>query len=292
VTARRRLAARRLVAAGAELAEGPIDWAGGVAWVDILRGEIRHHVDGNTRLVATLGEPVGAIAAVDDEALVAACQSGLRLVHADGRHELLVALPRRAPDLRMNDGTVDPAGRFVGGTMTLGDPRPGAGSLWSFAGGAATELLDGLTISNGLAWSADGRTLFHIDTPTRRVDAFDYDVTSGSIARRRTVVEIAAGAGDPDGMCADAEGGLWIALWGGAAVHRYVDGALDTVVEVPTPYVSCPAFVGAQLDRLVITTASEPFGADVPAGAGDVYEVEPGVRGLPPSRADLAVISG
>jgi sugar lactone lactonase YvrE len=224
--------------------------------------------------------------------LVAACASGLRRVRADGTHEALVALPRRAPDLRMNDGKADPVGRFVGGTMTLEEPRPGAGSLWSFAAGGATELRDGLTIPNGLAWSADGTTLFHIDTPTRRIDAFDYDVASGAIARQRTIVEIPEGAGDPDGMCIDADGALWVALWGGSTVHRYVDGALDTVVEVPTPYVTCPAFMGADLDELVITTASEPFGRDVPAGAGDLYAVVPGVRGAPVNRADVGVIAG
>ena len=164
----------------------------------------------------------------------------------------------------MNDGKADPAGRFVGGTMGDPTPRPRAASLWSFGSGDPVALVSGVTISNGLAWSADGSTLFYIDTPTRRVDAFDYDVRLGSVANRRPVITLPPGAGDPDGLCIDVDGGLWVALWGGSAVHRYVDGSLDAVIEVPTPYVTCPVFAGRELDELVITTAAEPFGRDGP----------------------------
>ena len=171
-----------------------------------------------------MGEPVGAVAETTAGTLIAACRTGLRHVEAgDGPGQLVIPLPPGDADLRKNDGKADPAGRFVGGTMTLGDPRPGAGSLWSYSDGRAVELVGGVTISNGLAWSADGSTLFYIDTPTRQIDAFTYDVATGAVADRRTVVDIPAGAGDPDGMCIDAEGGLWVALWDGAAVHRYVE---------------------------------------------------------------------
>jgi sugar lactone lactonase YvrE len=171
--------------------------------------------------------------------------------------------------------------------MTIDEPRPGAGSLWSFDRGGPRELVTSLTISNGLAWTADGATLYLIDTPTRRVDAFDYDLATGSVADRRPVITLPEGAGDPDGMCIDDDGGLWVALWGGGAVHRYADGGLDAVIDVPTPYVTCPAFTGPARDRLVITTASEPFGATAPAGAGDVYVAEPGVTGPAPHLVDL-----
>jgi sugar lactone lactonase YvrE len=186
----------------------------------------------------------------------------------------------------MNDGKADPAGRFVGGAMTLGTPRPGAGSLWSFGPDGPIELVTGVTASNGLAWSTDGETLFFIDTPTRRVDAFDYDAGTGRVSGRRTVVTIEESAGDPDGMCVAVDGGLWIAMWGGSAVRRYGDGGLDSVIEVPTPYVPCPVFTGRELDELVITTASQPFGDEAPPGAGDLHLVRPGVAGAvcPPRR--------
>ena len=88
-------------------------------------------------------------------------------------------------------------------------------------------------------------------------------------------------------MCIDVDGGLWVALWGGSAVHRYVDGELDTVVEVPTPYVTCPVFAGPGLDELVITTAAEPFGDRLPAGAGDLYVADVDVAGPAPFVIDV-----
>lgn len=285
--------AHPLFAAGGELSEGVLQLTSGpLVWVDILRGEV-HQLDRSTNVhtVTTVGEPVGAVVETTDGTLVGACRSGLRLIGSDAdTSPLLVPVPTVGADLRMNDGKADPVGRFVGGTMALGvTPRPSAGSLWSFGSDGPRVLVGDVTISNGLAWSADGSTLYYIDTPTHRIDAFDYDVTTGGASGRRTVVTIGPDDGDPDGMCIDDSGGLWVALWGGHAVHRYVEGELDAVIEVPTPYVTCPAFVGPHLDELVITTAWQPFD-DPPPGAGDVYVIRPGVTGPPPHRVDLAVI--
>jgi sugar lactone lactonase YvrE len=120
--------AELLLRAGAELAEGPLSLTDGtLAWVDILRGEIHRldRVDGSRR-VTYVGEPVGSIVEATDSSLIAACRSGLRHLGDDEvLSPLLAALPDRGPDLRMNDGKADPAGRVVGGTMTLGTPRPG-----------------------------------------------------------------------------------------------------------------------------------------------------------------------
>jgi len=286
--------AELLFAARGELVEGPRQLTSGeLAWVDIRRGEVhRLERSAGTHRVAVLGEPVGAVVETGDGLLLGACRSGLRMVGSDaGSSPLVVPLPAGAADLRMNDGKADPAGRFVGGTMsTHSPPRPHAGALWSFGSDGPVELVGATTISNGLAWSGDESTMFYIDTPTHRVDAFDYDVATGRVSGRRTVVTIEADDGDPDGMCIDVDGGLWVALWGGAAVHRYVGGRLDAIVEVPTPYVTCPAFAGPDLDELVITTASEPFGAPT-RGAGDVYVVRPGVTGPAPHPVDLRIVA-
>ncbi|MBT5852008.1 MAG: SMP-30/gluconolactonase/LRE family protein [Acidimicrobiaceae bacterium] len=267
---------------GAELGEGPL-WRSETAevlWVDVLRGEV-HALDlgGNDRLVATLGEPVGAIALDNDGRVLAATPRGL--TDLDGR--LVASIPLEAEDLRMNDGKPDPFGRFVGGTMTLDQPREGAGSLWSLDGSGSTRLVSGVTISNGLAWNAIGTELYWIDTPTGRVDVFDYDAATGSAVNRRTFVEIPADAGSPDGMCIDSEGGLWVALWGGGAVRRYEAGELTAIVDVPTPLVTCPTFAGDRLDMLVVTTASVDFEAP-PRGGGDIYAAEIGVSGTEPHR--------
>mgnify|MGYP001787624961 FL=1 len=147
-------------------------------------------------------------------------------------------------------------------------------------------MRDGLTIGNGLAWNASGRVMYYIDTPTHRIDAFAFDPDSGSLSDRRTVVRMPPGSGAPDGMTIDAEGGLWVALWGGAAVHRYVDGNLDRVVDLPVTQPTSATFGGAGLDELFITSASVGLSPeqrrDQPL-AGAVLRVRPGVRGVPAS---------
>lgn len=274
--------AERLIPAGAELAEGPV-WSDAdqrLGWVDITAGEVhRSRLDGSDAEIDGLAEPVGAIALTVAGSWIAAVADGLRPVVAGS--ERVAAIPTHRPDLRMNDGKADPAGRFVGGTMQL-DPIEPVGSLWSIEGSRVRRLLDGVTISNGLDWSDDGSLFFYIDTPTQRIDVFDYDLATGAISERRTWAEIDPEHGAPDGLCLDAEGGVWVALWGGSAVHRYVDGRLDEVIGVPTPHVTCPTFAGPDLDLLVITTARQGFD-EPPPGAGDLYVARPGVSGRQPN---------
>lgn len=274
--------AERLAGVGAELGEGPV-WrteSDEVVWVDILRGEIHATgLDGTSRLVRQHAMPVGAVALGPSGEIVAATPIGL--IAASGA--VCVALPQTEIDVRANDGKPDPVGRFVGGTMTVGEVRAGAGALWSLGADGATQLVSEATIANGLAWSADSMTLFWIDTPTGRIDAFDYDVATGSVADRRVHVQTDPEWGSPDGMCIDADGRLWVAFWGGGAVRAFDGQRCVEVVEVPTPLVTCPTFGGADLDQLIITTAS----IDVPAGtpgAGDLYIADVDCRGVAPNR--------
>ncbi len=188
----------------------------------------------------------------------------------------------------MNDGKVDPSGRFWAGSMAK-DERAGAGTLYRLdPDRSVTPMVDGLTIPNGLDWSADGRTMFYIDTTTNRVDAFDYDDAAGTIAGRRPAVLVDPGRGFPDGMTLDAEGFLWVALFDGWGVHRYApDGRLDRRIEVPAAQVTSVAFGGRDYDELYITTGQEGFPAGGLPGqphAGGVFRCRPGVRGRPPNR--------
>ena len=140
--------------------------------------------------------------------------------------------------LRMNDGNVDPVGRFWGGSMAY-DESPGAGSLYFLEGTTVTRVLSGLGISNGLDWSPDGRFFYFVDSPTRRLSVFDFEASSGRISNRRTVVEFEASFGMPDGLAVDAEGCIWVAGWGGWKVQRYSpSGQLLGVVEVPAAHVT------------------------------------------------------
>ncbi len=268
------------------LGEGPIRVGDGDGFgcVDILEGAV-HVGDLASGITSThrQGGTVGAIAETADGRLLAARIDDVVVI--GGEERILVSRP--ADDLRFNDGQPDPVGRFVCGTMA-DPPRPGAGTLWSFESGIATPLVDGVTISNGLCWSSDGATMFYIDTPTRCVDAFDYDLASGTVSERRTVVRLPDDIGDPDGMAIDCEGGLWVALWGGAAVRRFVDGAQDDLIAVPTPFVTCPAFVGRDASVMLITTASAPNPGT--PGAGALYVAEPGVAGLPVVAASTEVV--
>ncbi len=272
-----------LVSAGAVLGEGPL-WdarTGDIIWVDIDAALVlRTNLAAQDLRSWPCEETVGSLGLTAAGGLVGATPTGLRKLNVSGA-PFVATFPESDDRLRSNDGKAAPDGRFVVGTMSRGAPVTGAGSLWSFGGDTAVRLVKGTTISNGLAWSADGATLYFIDTPTQEVVAYEYDTTDGTICEPRTVVRIDKAFGAPDGMCIDAEGGLWVALWGGGVVHRYLEGQLDAVINVPTPLVTCPAFVGDRLDLLVITTASVGAEGEEREGAGDLYVADPGVKGAP-----------
>jgi sugar lactone lactonase YvrE len=145
------------------------------------------------------------------------------------------------PDNRCNDGKSDPAGRFWIGTMSAGGATPGAGSLYCLdGGGRLTRVLDGLTISNGMGWTADARTMFFIDSPTREVWAFDFDPADSSVTNRRTVIRVPDGLGVPDGMCVAPDDTIWVAHWGAGCVGHWDPrtGALLGRIETSCPHTS------------------------------------------------------
>lgn len=184
------------------------------------------------------------------------------------------------PTVRMNDGACDPQGRFYCGCMSY-DARPGAGVMWRLDPDRSVHRVrGGLTIANGLAWSRDGSGPYHIDTATGQVDSYAFDAGAGMWGERHTVVEVLGGA--PDGMALDAEGGLWVALWDGSAVHRYSrSGELTAVVNVSSRQVTACAFGGADLDLLYITTSRHGLTAGDDPAAGSLFVADVGVRGEP-----------
>ncbi|MGQ9350961.1 SMP-30/gluconolactonase/LRE family protein [Mycolicibacterium gilvum] len=185
------------------------------------------------------------------------------------------------PALRTNDGGCDPLGGLVVGTMAY-DEQPDAGTVYRVSpDGSVGELLAPVTISNGVQWSADGRRVFYIDTPTGRVDVFDVDPVSGGWLNRRSHIHIDREFGHPDGMAIDENDGLWIALWGGGAVNHYDSlGRLVTSIRVPgvTQTSSC-AFGGRNGDTLFITTSRQGLLPHQEPAAGSVFMVQAGVRG-------------
>jgi sugar lactone lactonase YvrE len=282
------------LAAGATLGEGPV-WDAETAtlvWVDIL-GERVHRLDPATGrdTAIDVGRPVGAAGLRRDGGVVLAVEDGFALVDAASEEvELVAAVGADDPAMRFNDGACDPAGGFLAGTMAY-DLTEGAASLYRLdADLTVTEVVRDVTISNGLGWSPDRRTMYYIDSPTHRIDAFDYDTGTGRLSGRRTVVETPAGAELPDGLTVDEDGCLWVAFWDGWVVRRYTpSGTLDREVELPVARVTSCAFGGADLATLYITSARDGLDeaalAEQPL-AGAVFACEPGVRGLPEHRFD------
>jgi sugar lactone lactonase YvrE len=182
----------------------------------------------------------------------------------------------------MNDGGCDPQGRFYCGTMAY-DETPGAGTLYRLDPDLSVHVvLTRVTISNGLQWPADGRHVYYNDTPTGRVDRYDFNPATGTFGDRTNLATLEPDQGAPDGMALDADGGVWVALWGGAAVHRYdATGALTDRIELPARQVTACAFGGPDGTTLFITTSREGLGSAAEPEAGAVFAAETGVRGAP-----------
>jgi sugar lactone lactonase YvrE len=186
---------------------------------------------------------------------------------------------------RFNDGKCDPTGRFLAGTMDMDGEVP-SGALYSFDSRQVTRLLDGICISNGLAWSPDHKTFYYIDTPTREVKAFDYDLSTGQIANPRVVITVPESLGWPDGMTSDTEGNLWIAMWGGAKITRWnpQTGKLLEQIPLPAKNVTSCAFGGTNLNELYITSARVGLDdADLTAyrHSGSLMRLTTKVQGMP-----------
>lgn len=259
-------------------------------WVDILAGHLHRYRPGlGDSVFHTAGVAVGAAGPRAGGGYVLAAADGFRLVDASGQ-------PAGGPwrplgmlaDVRFNDGVCDPLGRFWAGTVAR-DRRAGAGALYRLdPSGEIVVVLDGVTESNGLGWSPDGGTFYYIDSgePAPRIRAFPCDLAAGTLGAPVDLVQPPASAGIPDGLVVDADGCLWVAFWGGRAVRRYApDGSLLATLEVPVSQPSCPAFGGAGLGDLYVTTAWEDMPEAQRAAeplAGHVLHTRvDGVRGLP-----------
>ena len=255
--------------------EGPVwdDRVDQVVWVDMLRGDVLFTTPGGSTDRLRVGTVAACVVPRESGGYAFTTERAFGFLHGD---EISV-LPDLwdDPSVRMNDGACDPQGRFYCGSMAY-DFGTGRGKLYRLElDGTVTTILDGVTISNGLAWSPEGTKAYYIDTPTQRVDRCAPDLST-----RTPFVEFPPDTA-PDGLTVDAEGGVWVALWGGSAVHRYApDGVLDTVVSVAARQVTSCAFGGADLATLYISTSAENL-ADPEPGAGALFAVQPGVRGLP-----------
>jgi sugar lactone lactonase YvrE len=274
----------------AELGEGPI-WdpaRSALVFVDIMKGAIHTFRPATGRHdVIMIGMPVGAVAPTTRGDWVAAAGQGFYRIDPETGSctPVAQAAPGRT-DVRMNDGYVDPRGRFWAGTLSL-EKQPERGALFRLStNGHVETVLSRVTTSNGIDWSPDERLMYFVDTGTRRIDVFDFEAGPGRISGRRTFVDFSGQPGRPDGLIVDADGGVWVALWRGGAVRRYTpNGHLDREVVLPAVLVTKCAFGGPDLTDLYITTASRDLTQEereAQPHAGSVFRTRPGVAGQAP----------
>jgi sugar lactone lactonase YvrE len=209
---------------------------------------------------------------------VAGLRSGIWLLNEQGeKQRMLAANPEDCQVSRFNDGRIDCAGRFLAGTLDEG--KASRAALYRYDRRGLVRLTDGLITSNGLAFSPDGRTLYHSDTPRFTVYRYDYDASSGAAENRRVFIEIkptASDRGRPDGAAVDAHGCYWTALYEGGRVQRYdPEGRLMSEHAVPVRNPTMPAFGGSDLKTLFVTTARDAAGS-----GGGLYAAEVDVPGL------------
>ncbi len=285
-----------LLDARADLGEGPA-WdasRGLLYWVDIHAGRL-HTYDPGEQIDTWVhvGESLGCVAPLavslqtQGTSLFIALNSGFMTYNLPSQRMVFLANPEpHLPGNRFNDGKCDPAGRFLAGTMDDAE-KEASGSLYSYsADGSLKTLLTGVRISNGLTWSPDFQIFYYIDTPTRQVTAFDYDLATGNIANPRPAVNVPPKMGWPDGMTSDFEGMLWVALWGGAKLTRWnpATGQLLEVIPIPVLNVTSCIFGGPDLTDLYITSARKGMNAEQLAKyplSGGLFRLRTKIRGMP-----------
>ena len=277
--------------------EGPV-WdrqTNSIYWIDIVTGDI-HRYQGGARDLVTLnvGQKIGAIAQCRSGHLVAAIKTGLSFIDFDNKSHWPINDPEAdIPGNRFNDGKCDPSGRFWAGTMDDGHGLKAMGSLYTLERDLMVKKKQtGLTIPNGLVWDADKKTFYHIDTPTRKVMAFDYDDHNGEISNPREIISIPQGEGAPDGMAIDDEGMLWIAHWDGWKVSRWCPdtGSQLDGISLPVARVTSCTFGGKDLGDLYITTAKVGLSDEELLKqplAGSLFVIkDSGYKGLPANTFD------
>lgn len=264
----------------ASLGEGPAWLAASreLIWVDIDHGRL-HRYSPDTAAHSSIGLNRAASSAAPRSSggLVVTVREGFAALEGE-RAVAIAAIELEDPRIRMNDGACDRAGRYWAGTMC---EYAGGGLYRLGADLRVTRVLSGVTLSNGIAWSPDDTSMYYVDTAKGSIDVFDFDLDTGAIAARRPLIDVPPKLGKPDGIAVDDAGCVWVALWGGAAVHRYTPaGLLEARLELPVSQVTSCCFGGQDLDTLFVTTAARGV-SSTEALAGALFACRPGVTGPP-----------
>lgn len=260
-----------------------------ISWVDIEKGEIHEYLpDKEKQRTIPVRTAIGSIAVCSDGNYIAAIRDGIAVIdRSSGRVELIACPEAGMPGNRFNDGKCDPAGRFWTGTMSLGGEAHKGNVYVLDEAFTAKKRIEGVSVSNGMAWDIERAVFYYIDTPTFSVTAYDYDIKTSRIDNKRTAFRIPEEEGAPDGMTIDSEGMLWIAHWNGWQVARWNPDTGEKLswIQLPVSRVTSCTFGGPDMERMFITTAqiglSKEELEDQPF-AGCLFEVKNcGYRGFP-----------
>ena len=249
--------------------------ASAIVRLDVGSGrEERHRVGGHVGFA--LPAPGGGLVAGIERRLV-------RMSAAGAPVAVIAAVEDGRTDNRFNDARFDPAGRLWAGTMSR-TRAAGTAALYRVTeDGELSRAITGATISNGLDWDPDFSVMYYVDSTTQQIDAIAFDLDRGRLGARRRFAAVDPAAGLPDGLTVDAAGGVWVALFTGAALRRYrPDGALDAEIRLPVTNPTSVAFGGADLSELYVTSARHRLSPEQLARepqAGSVLRLRPGVRG-------------
>ncbi len=272
-----------------ELGEGAI-WnaeTGKLLWINIeaqILNIYNPKTDFNQEMLT--GQKIGTVVPAQSGIVLVALQNGIyKYDPKTGTKKIIVDPEEDLPDNRFNDGKCDPAGRLWAGTMSTKNEK-NVGALYRLDQDLSIhKMIENVSISNGIVWSLDKTKMYYIDTPTQKVVSYDYNNETGAIENEMVAIEIPKKMGSPDGMTIDAEGNVWIALWGGFAVGCWnpETGKLLRTINVPAKNVTSCAFGDADLGTLYITTArtdtSEEELEKYPFSGG-VFKTRPGVSGV------------
>lgn len=278
-----REAPRVAVASCCVLGEGPV-WDHRnhtLLWVDIKNPAIwRYHPESGEHSRTSVGERVGFLALTPDQnVVIAGFKSGLAKFNlGDGQIEPVVSPEPDLPSNRINDGHVGPDGHLYFGTMDDGEGKP-SGAFWRWDGKELLRFRDGIVITNGPAFSPDGRTIYTVDTLNRTIHV--QSLSERCPGEPRLFKQFDESCGTPDGICTDEEGHLWVCHWGGSRITRIApDASEERVVPMHTAQVTKCAFGGPDLTTLYVTTAAIGRDPHIDPMAGQLYAMESGIRGL------------
>lgn len=255
-------------------------------WTDIQSSRFWQWQPGSEPASFALPQRLGSIALTETPGTyLGGFESGFaHFTPATGAFDMLAPVTADHVHLRLNDGRVDRSGTFWVGSMAEAKGSP-LGNLWRYdGGGQATPFLGDIKIPNSLCWSGDGTQMYFADSPRQTIWRFAFDPNDGPVGDPE-VFATTTGNRYPDGSCIDAEDHLWNAQWGSGEVVRYrPDGSIERRIALPVSQPSCPAFGGADLNLLMVTTARDGLTADALAAqplAGALFIYETDVTGLP-----------